>query len=183
MSKQAELERRVTGSACLIGSRERSLLRLGLVAVVGLVVLAVHYLFLSIFLLHPAVTLALVAGTWISIVVRLHRSMRGWLNFILKDSAYGVITETGVTYRSFLRPGCVPWSSVERIEYSPRNGGRIDIFEVAKFTFSRVLPIRFGPSRTNRKALEKIGKILSNRGTPTNWPLWRRRPRNSSISR
>ena len=148
----------------IIGSRERSLLRLGLLVVVSVSVLAAHYLFLAIFLLHPAVTLALIALTWISIVVRLRGSMRRWLNFMRKDSAYGVITESGVTYRTFMRPGCLPWSSVERIVYSPRDGGRIDIFEVGKFTFSRVLPVRFGPAPTNRKAMEEIGRILAQQG-------------------
>ena len=163
MSKQAALER-VSGSARVIGSREKSLLRLGLLVVVSLVVLGLHYLFLSTFLLHPAVTLLLVTGTWVSIVLRLHRSVGGWLNFILKDSAYGVIRESGITYRSFLRPGCVPWSSVERIEYSPRNGERIDVFKMGRFTFSRRLPVRFGPAATNREAVEEIGRLLGQHG-------------------
>jgi len=63
-----------------------------------------------------------------------------------------------------LRPHFVLWSSVARIEYSPRNGDRIDVFKIGTFTFSRVRPIQFSATPINREAIEEIGRILGEQG-------------------
>ena len=99
---------------------------------------------------------------------RLHRSVGRWLGFLLKDSAYGMFTDSGIEYWieywRVLRPNYVLWSSVHRIDYSPRNGGRIDVFRVSEFSFGRVRPIHFGPAPYNSRAVEEIERILCRQG-------------------
>src|SRR6476659_3463008 len=112
MLKQAESEPYVNVSAYAIGSRVRSLLRLSILAAVGLTLLAVHYLFLFELLPNRTVAILLVIGTWILVILRLHEYVRGWLGFILKDSAYGIATDSGIEYRCMLRPQVLPWSEV-----------------------------------------------------------------------
>lgn len=165
MSTQREAELQTNGAAPTIGSRRRSLVRLTLLAVTGLVVLVAHYLFLFKLFPNRPVVIVLVIGTWIAVIFRLHRSIGPWLDFIFKDSAYGEATEHGIKYRYMLRANFMPWSSVARIEYSPRNGGRINAFRAGKFSFSRERPIQFGPSPYNSGAVEGIGKILGQQGT------------------
>jgi hypothetical protein len=111
-----------------------------------------------------ALALVVVIATWVFLILRMHRHVGGWLDFVLKDSAYGVITQSGIQYWSILRPHFVPWTSVERIEYSPRNGDRIDVFRIGAFTFSRVRPIQFGTAPVNREAIQEIGRILGEHG-------------------
>jgi Bacterial PH domain len=129
-------------------------------------VIAVHYLLIARILTDSdvALVLALVTGTWILVILRLHKYVGGWLGFFIKDSAYGVITESGIQYRSILRSHFVPWSSVARIEYSPRNGDRIDVFKIETFSFSRERPIQFGAAPSNSKAIQDIERILNQQG-------------------
>jgi hypothetical protein len=108
---------------------------------------------------HQLARHALLVGTWIAVFLRMHSSVRGWIDFLLRDSAYGVVKEDGIQYRSMLRSRFVPWSSVERIEYSPRNGNRIDVFKVGAFTFTQVRPVHFGPAPANAIAVQEIANI------------------------
>ncbi len=132
----------------------------------SLAVLVLHYLVLWK-LTNWLAALLLLAGTWV--LVLWHRWMfpwglARWVDFFLKDSAYGVVTGDGFKYQSMLRSRCVPWSSVARIEYAPHNGDRIDVFKVGKFTFSRLRPIHFGPAPSNSKAIQGIERILNQQG-------------------
>jgi hypothetical protein len=146
-----------------IGSKSRSLLRLSMLFTVSLIFLAFHYLFLSK-LTNWLLATALLVGTWTAVFLRMHSSVRGWIDFLLRDSAYGVVKEDGIQYRSMLRSRFVPWSSVERIEYSPRNGNRIDVFKVGAFRFTQVRPIHFGPAPANAIAVQEIANIFGQLG-------------------
>ena len=162
MSEPLEVPEDKAAAAQSIGSEHRSLIRLSALILICCAVLYLHYLFLS--KLTEWALLVLV-GSWLGVLLRIGRTSRStWVDFVLKDSAYGVVTDSGIKYRSLLRPRLVPWSSVERIEYSPRNGQRIDVFKVRAFTFSQVRPIHFGPVRRNGNAVREIEKILSQQG-------------------
>ena len=169
MSEQFSLQgTEIGGSAFPIGSRRVAIFRLSTLFTASLAVLVLHYLALWK-LTNWLVALLLLAGTWV--LVLCHRWMfpwglARWVDFLLKDSAYGVVTGDGFKYQSMLRSRCVPWSSAARIEYAPRNGDRIDVFKVGKFTFSRVRPIHFGPAACNSKAIQGIERILNQQGAP-----------------
>jgi len=157
--------REVAGPAYPLGLRRTALIRLLLLFAASIFFLALHYVFLWK-LTNWLLALLLLVGTWVAILLRLHRYVPGWINFFLKDSAYGVINEDGIEYHSVLRSRFVPWSSVARIEYSPRNGHRIDVFKAGAFTFSRVQPIRFGSAPYNGNTVHEIEKILERQGDP-----------------
>src|SRR5229473_678458 len=42
--------------------------------------------------------------------------------------AYGFIDAKGIHYRRYLRMHCAPWTAIERLEYWPQNGGKIDLY-------------------------------------------------------
>jgi len=60
---------------------------------VSLIFLAFHYLFLWK-LTNWLLATALLVGTWIAVFLRMHSSVRGWIDFLLRDSAYGVSRKT-----------------------------------------------------------------------------------------
>jgi hypothetical protein len=158
-------ESEVAGFPYSLGSRRVAFVRLLLLFTSSLVFVVLHYLYLWK-LTNPPLAGALLIGTWMAVFLRLHSSVSGWIDFFLKDSAYGVVTEDGIKYRTVLRSRFVPWSLVGRIEHSPRNGDRIDVFKVGAFTFSRVRPVHFGPAPSNSKAIEQIDRMLKCQGTP-----------------
>src|SRR5437016_3925343 len=104
----------VAGTPYSLGSCRVALVRLLLLLTASLVFLALHYLFLWK-LINWLLALVLLVGTWVAVFFRLHSYVPGWIDFFLKDSAYGAVTEDGIKYRSMLRSRFVPWSSVARI--------------------------------------------------------------------
>jgi Bacterial PH domain len=155
----------VADSPYSLGSRRLAFVRLALLFTSSLVFVALHYLYLWKLTNWPLAAVLLI-GTWVAVFLRLHSYVSGWIDFFLKDSAYGVITEDGIKYRTVLGSRFLPWPLVERIEYSPRNGDRIDVFKVGAFTFTQVRPIHFGPAPSNGKAIQGIEKLLNRQGTP-----------------
>jgi len=147
-----------------LGSSRVVSVRLLLLLTASLAFLALHYLFLWK-LTNWLLALVLLVGTWVAIFFRLHSYVSGWIDFFLKDSAYGAVTEDGIKYRSMLRSRFVPWSSVAQIEYAPLNGHRIDMFKAGAFTFSRVRPIHFGSAPSNGAGIRAIERILNRQGT------------------
>jgi hypothetical protein len=148
-----------------IGSKRRSLLRLSVLILITCSVLALHYFLLS---KRTDWAVLVLVGSWFGVIFRflVRRRLHKSVDFVLKDSAYGVVSEEGIRYRSMLRLRFTPWSSVARIEYSPRDSHRIDVFKVGAFTFSRVRPVHFGPAPSNAKVVQEIEKILNRQGTP-----------------
>lgn len=50
-----------------------------------------------------------------------------WLNDIVDHLSYGWAAEDGIHYRKWLRWRFVAWKQVERVEYWPERGGRVDL--------------------------------------------------------
>ena len=166
MAESIKLQAQVPAIAYPIGSRSRSLLRCSLLVASILAVLAVHFLFISQFLSQRALVISIVVGSWIVILFRMWRYLRGWFDFLLKDAAYGVITQYGIYYRTYFGMTSLPWSSISRVEYLPRQRNRIDVLRVSNDSFTRPLSIHFGPSRSNASSLGEIEKIFHREGTP-----------------
>src|SRR5690348_276031 len=101
----------VAGPPYSLGSRRVAFIRLLFLVASSLVFIALHYLFLWKLTDWPF-TLVLLVGTWVLVFLRLHRYVSGWMDFFLKDSAYGEVTEDGIKYHSVLRSRFLPWSSV-----------------------------------------------------------------------
>jgi hypothetical protein len=159
-------ELRVPTSAYPIGSKRRSLLRLSLLVLAIFTVLAIHFLFISLFLSNGLLTLSLVLGTWILVLFRMSRYLRGWLDVLLRDAAYGVVTESGIHYRNFFGEISLSWSSIAQVDYLFGQGNRIEILKVPARSVSRPLSIHFGPSRANANALTQFERIFKREGTP-----------------
>lgn len=158
----------LTGPTCVypIGSKRRSLLRLSLLVSAILTILAIHFLFISLFLSNWLLTVSLVIGTWILVLFRMSRYLRGWIDFLLRDAAYGVVTESGICYRNFFGELSLSWSSIAQVDYLLEQGDRIEIFKVPVRSVSRPLSIHFGPSRANANALTQFERIFKREGTP-----------------
>src|SRR6266850_8179774 len=150
----------VEGLASTIGSRSRSLLRFGILLVIILGILILHYLFLRKL---TELALPLVIFSWLGIFFRCWRYLRGWVDFLLKDSAYGTLSTDGIRYRVVLRSQFIPWSSVARVEYSPLNSGRLSVFRIGPHTFSQVRPLSFAPWPAHAEVSSEIKKILRDR--------------------
>ena len=159
----------VEGFAYKIGSRSRSLLRFGILLLIILGILILHY-----FLLRKLTDWALPVFilSWLGVLFwfgywdlmgKGEDGLTRWIDFLLKDSAYGTLEADGIRYRLVLRSRFLPWSSVARVEYSPLNSGRLSVFRIGSHTFSQVRPLTFGPGPAHRKASIEIEKILRDR--------------------
>ena len=122
-----------------IGSRKRSIARLSTLLTLWIAALVVLYGILARF-----TEWALLLFLLIVILTVIHRSLDRsaggmWAVFIMKDSAYGRVTDSGIEYRTLVRRGAMQWPQIEQLDYSP-NTGRIAIY-----LHDRALPIQFGP--------------------------------------
>src|SRR5258707_1312654 len=122
-----------------IGSRKRSIARLCTLLTLWTAALVVLYLVLERFtewtlLLFPLIVI-------LTVIHRaLDRNAGGmWAVFVMKDSAYGWVTESGFEYHTVFRREAVRWSQIEQLDYSPSTG------RIAIYLRGRSLPIQFGP--------------------------------------
>lgn len=166
MSEHPELTAtQVEGSEYEIGSRSRSLLRLGVLTAMILVALIIHYLFLRKL---TDLAFPLLIFSWMCILFWFwgfgHGDLFGWIDFLLKDSAYGTVAVDGIRYNRMVASRFLPWRLVARVEYSPLDGNRLSVFRIGRRTFSCVRPLSFGPGSLNSRASAEIEKILLDRG-------------------
>jgi hypothetical protein len=150
----------VEGFAYTIGSKSRSLLRFGILLVIILNILILHYFFLRML---TDLALPVLILSWLFVPFRCWRYLPGWVDFLLKDSAYGTLTADGIHYRVILRSQFIPWSSVARVEYSPLDSGRLSVFRIGRHSFSRVRPLSFAPWPAHTELSNEIKKILRDR--------------------
>ena len=80
-------------------------------------------------------------------VLVLHGRFR-WVSEIAENLAYGAATEDGIRFRKWFRYRFVAWRAIERLEYWPERGGRIDLH-----LYSEPAPITFIPECPPEQAL------------------------------
>ena len=132
-----------SGRVCVIGSHVRSLVRFSILLFGVFAMLAILYLVIDHYLKNGLLACFLLLG---GIIIALFealvfRRLPRWIAFAMKDSADGVVDDSGLRYRSFFKWHSVGWSKISRIEYYPRHNGRMNVYLI-----NRLSPIRFGPT-------------------------------------
>jgi hypothetical protein len=122
-----------------IGSRKRSIGRLVTLLTVLVAALAVLYWALARFTEWPLLLFVLIV-----ILTVLHRAFDRnaggmWAVFVMKDTAYGWVSQAGIEYKTPFSKGHVQWSDVYQLDYSPYTG------RIVVYLRGKGLPLQFGP--------------------------------------
>lgn len=128
-------------AACEIGNRNRSVVRL--FELLTVLIAALTFLYLALARLDSSFAPFLFALMVVSVL--LHRAISPtagmWAVFLMKDSAYGRVAESGIDYGTLFGGGVIGWSQIDQVDYCPYTG-RITIF-----IRDRLLPVQFGPNK------------------------------------
>jgi hypothetical protein len=133
-----------------IGSRGRAITRLAILLTFWLVALSLLYWVLATFTDWPLFLFLLIV-----VLTIIHRSLNPnaggmWAMFIMKDSAYGWVTDSGIEYRTLFRNGKVHWSDIYQLDYSARTG------RITVYLRQRTLPVQFGPPSIQQSDMVQV---------------------------
>lgn len=78
-----------------------------------------------------------------------------WFSDINASLAYGSAEEVGIYYRKWLRRRFVKWKGIERVEFWPEYGGRVDLY-----LFNRWAPVVFAQHRESDETVGYISRKL-----------------------
>jgi len=78
-----------------------------------------------------------------------------WLSDLDTKLAYGSVEEDGIYFQKWFRRSFVRWKGIERVEFWPDCGGRIDLH-----LYNRWSPVVFMPEGEEREAVDCISKKL-----------------------
>ena len=122
-----------------IGSRKRAIARFSTLLILAIAILVVLYWILARFTDWPLFLFLIIV-----ILTVIHRALDRnaggmWAVFIMKDGAYGWVTQFGIEYHTPFRKDVVYWSQIHQLDYSPCTG------RIAIYLHDRALPVQFGP--------------------------------------
>jgi len=78
-----------------------------------------------------------------------------WFSDINASLAYGSAEETGIYFRKWFRRHFVKWKSIERVEFWPEFGGRVDLY-----VFNRWAPVVFAQHSKSDESVAYISRKL-----------------------